>query len=54
MDGVLGEIALGDIDLAAPANASPAADRIEIDTERARGFQEAYAVAELAALCRRV
>ena len=40
MNGVLGEIALGDVDLAAAANASPAADRIEIDAERARGFQE--------------
>ena len=40
MNGVLGEIALGDIDLTAAANASSAADRIEIDAERARGFQE--------------
>jgi hypothetical protein len=40
MNGVLGEIALGDVDLAAAANAPPAADRIEIDAERARGFQE--------------
>ena len=34
---VLGEIALGDIDLAAAANAPPAADRIEIDAKLARG-----------------
>ena len=40
MNGVLGEIALGDVDLTAAANASSAADRIEIDAERARGFQE--------------
>ena len=47
---VLGEIALGDFDLAAAANASPAADRIEIDAERARGFEQARAFGELAAL----
>ena len=40
MNGVLGEIALGDVDLTAAANASPAADRIEIDAERARGFEQ--------------
>ena len=40
MNGVLGEISLGDVDLAAAANTAPAADRIEIDAERARGFQE--------------
>jgi hypothetical protein len=40
MNGVLGEIALCDVDLTAAANATPAADRIEIDAERARGFQE--------------
>ncbi len=53
MNGVLGEIALGDIDLTASANASAAADRIEIDAERARGFQQARAFGELAALSRR-
>ena len=37
MNGVLGEIALGDFDLAAAADAPPAADRIEIDAERPRG-----------------
>ena len=41
MNGVLGEIALRDVDLTAPTNAAPATDRIEIDAERARGFQEA-------------
>ena len=40
MNRVLGEITLRDVDLTAAANASPAADRIEIDAERARGFQE--------------
>jgi hypothetical protein len=40
MNGVLGEITLCDIDLTAAANAAPAADRIEIDAERARRFQE--------------
>ena len=34
MNRVLGEIAFGDIDLAAAADAAPAADRIEIDAER--------------------
>jgi hypothetical protein len=46
---MLGEIALGDVHLAAAANATPAADRIEIDAERARGFQETHAFCELAA-----
>ncbi len=41
MNGVLGEIALRDFDLAAAADAAPAADRIEIDAERARGFEQA-------------
>ncbi len=50
MNGVLGEIALGDFDLAAAADAAPAADRIEIDAERARGLEQAYAFGELAAL----
>ena len=50
MNGVLGEIALGDVDLTATADASAAADRIEIDAERARGFQETRAFGELAAL----
>jgi hypothetical protein len=50
MNGVLGEIALCDIDLAAAANASPAADRIEIDAERARRFEQACTFGELTAL----
>ena len=50
MNGVLGEIALGDVDLTAAANASSAADRIEIDAERARGFEHTRAFGELAAL----
>ena len=50
MDGVLGEIALGDVDLTAAANASSAAHRIEIDAERARGFEQARAFGELAPL----
>ena len=41
MNGVLGEIALRDVDLTAATNTSPATDRVEIDAERARGFQEA-------------
>ena len=50
MNRVLGEIALGDIDLAASANAPSAADRIEIDAERARGLKQACAVGEFAPL----
>src|SRR5271165_3241588 len=53
MNRVLGEIAFGDIDLAAAANAAPAADRIEIDAEFARGGEQGHAVAELAALAGR-
>ena len=37
---VLGEFALGDHDLAASADSTPAADRIDVDAERARGLQE--------------
>ncbi len=40
MNGVLGEIPLCDLDLTAAANASAAADRIEIDRESARGFEQ--------------
>ena len=50
MDGVLGEVALCDVDLTAATNATPAADRIEIDAERARGFEQAQAFRELAPL----
>ena len=34
---MLGEFALGDVDLTAPADAAPAADGIEIDAQPARG-----------------
>ena len=47
---VFGEGAFSDIDLTAPANAPPAADRIEIDAERARGGQQARPIGELTAL----
>ena len=50
MNGVLGEIALCDVDLTAPTNAASAAHRIEIDAERARGFEQTRAVGELAPL----
>jgi hypothetical protein len=50
MNGVLGEIALCDIDLTAAANAAPAAHRIEIGAERPRGFEQAQAFGELAPL----
>ena len=53
MNGVLGEIALGDVDLTAAADAAPAADRIEIDAERARGFEQAHAFGEVAAFAGR-
>ncbi len=53
MNCVLGEIAFGDVDLTAAADASPAADRIEIDAERPRGFEQAYAFGELAPLAGR-
>src|SRR5450432_1738330 len=50
MDGVLGEIALSDVHLTAAADASSAADRIEIDAERARGFEQTRPFCELAPL----
>ena len=50
MNRMLGEISLRDVDLTAAANASPATDRIEIDAERARGFEQAQAFRELAPL----
>jgi hypothetical protein len=49
MNCVLGEIALGDDDLTATANAPPAADRIEIDAKLARGGEQARPFGELAA-----
>ena len=50
LKSMLGEIALRDFDLTAAANASPAADRIEIDAERARGLEQTRAFRELAPL----
>ena len=40
----------GHIDLAAPADAPPAADRIEIDAKLARGGEQARPFGEFAAL----
>ena len=50
---VLGEFALGDHDLAASADSAPAADRIDVDAERARGLQEWSADRESPALAGR-
>ena len=50
MNGVLGEIALRDVDLTASANAPSAADGIEIDAERTCGLEQACAVSEFAPL----
>ena len=52
MNRVLGEIAFGDIDLAAAADAPPAAYGIEIDAELARRSEQARAVSEFASLAR--
>ena len=52
IDRVLGELPLGDFDLAAPADAAPAADRIEIDAERARRGEQARSGREVAPLAR--
>jgi hypothetical protein len=49
MDGVLGEGPLGNVDLAAAANATPAADGIKIDAKRAGGFKQTCTFGELAA-----
>ncbi len=51
-DGVFGELAFGDVDLTARADAAPAAHGIEIDAELSRGFQDRHAVLEFAALAR--
>jgi hypothetical protein len=48
MDRMLGEIAVHDVDLAAAADAPPAADRIEIDAKLARDGEQALAVGEFA------
>ena len=47
---MLGELALGDLDLAAPADAASAADRIEIGAELSRRVEERRAVGEVPAL----
>ena len=52
-DAVLGELALGDVDLAAAAKPAPAADRIEVDAQRARRLQQRRAMREPAALAGR-
>ena len=51
-DLVLGEFAVGDVDLAAAADAASAADGIEINAELARGFEQADAVGDVPALAR--
>ena len=51
-DRMLGELALGDVDLAAAANTPPAADRIEIGAELAGSGEQARSIGELAALAR--
>src|SRR5208337_1545971 len=53
IDRVFGELPLGDLDLAAPADAAPAADRIEIDAERARRGEQARSLRDVAAFARR-
>ena len=50
---VLGEGALGDVDLAAAADPAPAADGIEIDPEFSGGVEQARPVGERAALAGR-
>ena len=53
IERVLGEFALGDVDLTAPADAAAAADRVEIDAEFARDLQHAGAVGDFVAFARR-
>ena len=50
---MLGEVAFGDVDLAAAADAAPAADGIEIDPEPPGRVEQARPVGERAALARR-
>ena len=52
-DAVLGELALGDRHLAAPAQAAAAAHRIDVDAERARDLEQRRAEREAAAPARR-
>src|SRR5271155_3750972 len=49
---MLGETSAGHFDLAASANATPAADRIEIDAEPARRVQDARALGQTLPLSR--
>ncbi len=52
-DAMLGELALGDRHLAAPAQAPPATHQIDVDPERARDLEQRRAEREAAALARR-
>ncbi len=52
-EGMLGEVAFGDVDLAAAADTAPAADGIEVDPEPAGRIEQARSVGECAALARR-
>ena len=52
VDAELGELALADLDLAAPADAAAAADRIDVDAEAARRLEQRRAQREAAALAR--
>ena len=47
---MLGELAFRDQHLAAPAQASAAADRVDVDAEAARGLQQRCAHREMASL----
>ena len=53
VERVLGERALGDVDLAAAADPAAAADEIEIDAEPPRRLEQARPVGEVAALAGR-
>src|SRR5690606_31545492 len=53
VDAVLGEAALAELDLAAPADAAAAAHGVDIDAEHARGLEHGGAACERAALARR-
>ena len=52
-DAVLGEFAIRRCDLAFGADATPTANRVEIDTKLARGCQNGGACREMAAFARR-
>jgi hypothetical protein len=51
-DAVLGELAVTDIDLAAPTDGAAAAHRVDIDTQRARRLQDGSSNGESSALAR--